>query len=106
MTHEPSWWDDGRMAWIGAGPYAGRLIFMTPDTIEPWWIFIIDPPPLDGVPGDNYADEAELPSRLSEDWKLNWIDRSDAEAELERNRFGWRPLRGNSWRAAPPHCGV
>lgn len=102
MSDEPDWWADGRMAIIGAGPYAGRLIFMAPDTVEPWWIFVINPPPIDGVPGDNYADEADLPLRLSVQWKLRWIDRSDDEAELERSRFGWRPLRGTSWCPAPP----
>lgn len=99
------WSPHGRIARAQAGPWAGRLVFLAPDSRSPWWLVVIDPPPVDGVSGDYYADEEGLADRLTQEWALDWLPRGEEEAELERARFGWRPLSRDGW-AAPPPAGL
>lgn len=98
-----TFWAGGRMAWIRRGPWEGRLLFIYPDAVKPWWTFVVDPSLTPDAPGDHYAEEEDLPVRLVEEWGLEWIPRSDDEHELEVERFNWRRLlRGPSWDAAEP----
>lgn len=100
---DEDYWAGGRLAHITQGPWAGRLLFLYPDSREPWWTYVVDPSPLTDASGDFYANERDLPARLTAEWGLRWIPRSPQERELESNRFDWRrSLTGTSWLAPPP----
>lgn len=102
MTAEtPFWGGQGRLAWIRRGPYEGRLAFVYPDSAPEWWTLVIDPGPVEGVPGDLYIDDTEYLFLLFVQWQFEWIDKDD-DVDLERERFGWRPLQGNNWTIGSP----
>ena len=88
------WGDQGRLGGVTSGPWVGRLLFVYPDTGAEWWTFVLDPPAVDGVPGDMYFRGNDEVGSLLEQWRVEWLPRDADEVELERVRFGWRPLRG------------
>ncbi|WP_157155353.1 hypothetical protein [Diaminobutyricimonas sp. LJ205] len=91
---DPQFWgEQGRVARIQAGPHRGGFIFIYPDTAEPWWTIVIDPSPVEGAPGDLYIDDTGELDYMVKDWDLFWVPR-DEDDEIEREHFGWRPLRG------------
>ena len=65
-----------------------------PDTAPGWWIGVVSQLPDADTPGDFYADELELPVRLTAEWGLQWLPRGADEEALERDVFGWRPFQG------------
>ena len=50
---EEFWAEQGRIAKIQAGPWAGRYAYIYPEHQDDWWVMVIDPSPEPGVPGDN-----------------------------------------------------
>ncbi len=88
------WGRQGRIGRVTSGPWAGRLLFVYPDTMIEWWTLVVDPPPVAGVPGDMYFKGNDEVASLLDEWGVEWLPRDSDEVELERARFGWRPLRG------------
>lgn len=76
------------------------MLLLTPDTAPGWWIGVVSQPPEAETPGDFYADEWELPMRLTEEWGLQWLPRNPEEEAIESEVFGWRPFRGETWSGA------
>lgn len=91
------WGEQGRVASITEGEYAGRVMFMYPESPDGWWTVFVEPRPDDENAIDIYVCEPDLPVTLTAEWGLEWVPVGSDE-ELEREHFGWRPLRpGPSW---------
>ncbi|WP_206750564.1 hypothetical protein, partial [Cryobacterium sp. TMT3-29-2] len=62
---EEFWGEQGRIARIQAGPWAGRHAYIYPEHQDDWWVMVIDPSPEPGVPGDNYIDDGSYLEELA-----------------------------------------
>jgi hypothetical protein len=90
------WGDQGRIGLIRSGEWAGRLLFVYPDTMQDWWTLVVDPSPSVGVAGDYYTPGTAYVLSLLEEWDVDWMPLDEDESVFERERFGWRPLSGES----------
>lgn len=88
------WGDQGRVGVAAAGPWEGRYVFAYPDTSPEWWTVVVSPSPHTGIPGDEYFDGNNVLQELNDHWQIEWLPLDVAEAAIEREYFGWRPLRG------------
>ena len=86
------WGEQGRIARIQAGPWAGRYAYIYPEHKDDWWVMVIDPSPKPDVPGDNYFDDGSYLEELAGEWQFEWVPLGFEEERLEREHFGWRPL--------------
>lgn len=93
------WGAQGRVGRIQAGPWVGRFVFAYPDPLDEWWTVVIDPPPVEGVPGDDYYKGNDVIVEVNAAWNIQWLPRGAEEEQIEREHFGWRPLRsrGVDW---------
>ena len=90
------WGEHGRVGVAGAGPWAGRYVFAYPDTLPQWWTVVVDPSPMDGVPGDMYFEGNNVMVETDAEWQIDWLPPGNDEERAEREHFGWRPLRGGA----------
>ena len=88
----------GRLAFIAAGEYVGRYLYIYPETVEPWWTGYVSPSLDPREPIELLLNGVAVLDNLQDEWKLEWIERDDLESKLEREHFGIRPLKGPpSW---------
>ena len=92
------WGEQGRVALLTRGEFAGRYIFVYPETVDSWWTAYVSPSFEIDAPGELYIEGTDELDRLNSEWGFEWLDRDDHEVALERERFGLRPLVGpRSW---------
>lgn len=70
---EEFWGEQGRIARIKAGPWAGRYVYIYPEHEDDWWVMVIDPPPTPGIPGDNYIDDGSYLEELAREGQFEWV---------------------------------
>jgi hypothetical protein len=88
------WGAQGRIGRIRRGEWAGRWIFVYPDTLEGWWTFVVHPSPQPRVPGDFYIPTTEDMAVILDGFDVEWMPKDDEESKIEFEHFRWRPLRG------------
>ena len=94
MIYDAEFWGmQGRIGLAKAGALADCYIFVYPDTRDGWWVLVVDPSPVPGLPGDSYIDDEEWLRSELDDAEVGWVPAGPEEERLERCHFGWRPLK-------------
>ncbi len=92
------WGSQGRVGVITAGELSGRNIFVYPDTLEDWWTIVVEPSPYVGRSGEDHTHGSFQAAAILDPLAIEWLPQGEAEAQVEREFFGRRPLLGPvSW---------
>jgi hypothetical protein len=92
------WGDQGRIALVGSGRWAGRYALVYPDSRPGWWTVVVSPSEGDAAPNDLYVEGNDEVRRLLDELDVQWLEQDEAERAIESTHFGWRPLQPHqSW---------